>query len=259
MLNPLSNDLAAMRQSLLFSGLEALAYNINRKQSNLKFFEFGKTYHNYESGYTENKHLTLLITGERTIDSWNTENKTSDFFYLKGIIESIFSKLGVSKLKSSPLKSDLLSEGMILSLGKNQLVEFGIVKRNTAKKIGVSQQVLFADFNWDNIIEIAKFNKIKFNAISKYPEVKRDFALLLDEKTTFNEIHQISKQSEKKLLKNISLFDVYQGDKLPFGKKSYAVSFTLEDKEKTLTDKQIDKIMKKLQNSFEKQLGAELR
>jgi phenylalanyl-tRNA synthetase beta chain len=259
MLNPLSNDLAAMRQSLLFSGLEALAYNINRKQSNLKFFEFGKTYHNYESGYTENKHLTLLITGERTIDSWNTENKTSDFFYLKGIIEGIFSRLGVSKLKSSPLKSDLLSEGMILSLGKNKLVEFGIVKRNTAKKIGVSQQVLFADFNWDNIIEIAKFNKIKFNAISKYPEVKRDFALLLDEKTTFNEIHQISKQSEKKLLKNISLFDVYQGDKLPSGKKSYAVSFTLEDKEKTLTDKQIDKIMKKLQNSFEKQLGAELR
>lgn len=259
MLNPLSNDLAAMRQSLLFSGLEALAYNINRKQSNLKFFEFGKTYHNYESGYIENKHLTLLITGERYTDNWNTVSKTSDFFYLKGIIESIFSRLGVSKLKSSPLKTDLLSEGMILSLGKNQLVEFGIVKRNIAKKIGVSQQVLFADFNWDNMIEIAKFNKIKFNAISKYPEVKRDFALLIDNNVNFNEIYTISKQSEKKLLKDVTLFDVYEGDKLPSGKKSYAVSFTLEDKEKTLTDKQIDKIMNKLQSSFEKQLGAELR
>ena len=259
MLNPLSNDLAAMRQSLLFSGLEAVAYNINRKQSNLKFFEFGKTYHNYESGYIENKHLTLLITGERAIDSWNTVSKTSDFFYLKGIIESIFSRLGVSKLKSSPLKTDLLSEGMIFSLGKNQLVEFGIVKRNIAKKIGVSQQVLFADFNWDNIIEIAKFNKIKFNAISKYPEVKRDFALLIDNNVNFNEIYTIAKQSEKKLLKDVTLFDVYEGDKLPSGKKSYAVSFTLEDKEKTLTDKQIDKIMNKLQSSFEKQLGAELR
>ena len=259
MLNPLSNDLAAMRQSLLFSGLEALAYNINRKQSNLKFFEFGKTYHNYESGYIENKHLTLLITGERYTDSWNTVSKTSDFFYLKGIIESIFSRLGVSKLKSSPLKTDLLSEGMILSLGKNQLVEFGIVKRNIAKKIGVSQQVLFADFNWDNMIEIAKFNKIKFNAISKYPEVKRDFALLIDNNVNFNEIYTIAKQSEKKLLKDVTLFDVYEGDKLPSGKKSYAVSFTLEDKEKTLTDKQIDKIMNKLQSSFEKQLGAELR
>jgi phenylalanyl-tRNA synthetase beta chain len=259
MLNPLSNDLAAMRQSLLFSGLEALAYNINRKQSNLKFFEFGKTYHNYESGYIENKHLTLLITGERYTDNWNTVSKTSDFFYLKGIIESIFSRLGVSKLKSSPLKTDLLSEGMILSLGKNQLVEFGIVKRNIAKKIGVSQQVLFADFNWDNMIEIAKFNKIKFNAISKYPEVKRDFALLIDNNVNFNEIYTIAKQSEKKLLKDVTLFDVYEGDKLPSGKKSYAVSFTLEDKEKTLTDKQIDKIMNKLQSSFEKQLGAELR
>ena len=148
---------------------------------------------------------------------------------------------------------------MIFSLGKNQLVEFGIVKRNIAKKIGVSQQVLFADFNWDNIIEIAKFNKIKFNAISKYPEVKRDFALLIDNNVNFNEIYTIAKQSEKKLLKDVTLFDVYEGDKLPSGKKSYAVSFTLEDKEKTLTDKQIDKIMNKLQSSFEKQLGAELR
>jgi len=259
MLNPLSNDLAVMRQSLLFSGLEALSYNINRKQNNLKFFEFGKTYHNFESGYTENKHLTVLVTGNRTADTWHAANKSSDFFYLKGVIESIFTRLGVTKLKSSPIKTDVLSEGMILSLGKTKLVEFGIVKRATLKSFGISQEVLFADFNWDNVIEIAKFNKIKFTAISKYPEVKRDFALLLDEKVTFQEIHAIAKQSERKLLKDVNLFDVYQGKNLPSGKKSYAVSFTLQDNEKTLTDKQIDKIMSKLQNSFEKQLGAELR
>ena len=259
MLNPLSNDLAVMRQSLLYSGLEALSYNINRKQNNLKFFEFGKTYHNYESGYTENKHLTVLVTGNRTADSWQHANKPSDFFYMKGIIESIFSRLGVTKLKSSPIKTDVLSEGMVLSLGKMKLVEFGIVKRATLKSFGISQEVLFADFNWDNVIEVAKFNKIKFTSISKYPEVKRDFALLLDEKVTFEEIHTIAKQSERKLLKDVNLFDVYQGKNLPSGKKSYAVSFTLQDKEKTLTDKQIDKIMSKLQNSFEKQLGAELR
>jgi len=259
MLNPLSNDLAVMRQSLLFSGLEALSYNINRKQNNLKFFEFGKTYHSFESGYTENKHLTVLVTGNRTSDIWNTLNKTSDFFYLKGVIESIFNRLGVTKLKTSPIKNDVFSEGIALSLGKTKLVEFGIVKRAILKPFGISQEVLFADFNWNNVIEVAKFNKIKFTPISKYPEVKRDFALLLDEKVTFEEIHTIAKQSEKKLLKDVNLFDVYQGENLPSGKKSYAVSFTLEDKEKTLTDKQIDKIMSKLQNSFEKQLGAELR
>ncbi len=259
MLNPLSNDLAIMRQTLLFSGLEAISYNINRKQNNLKFFEFGKTYHNYESGYNENKHLTLLITGNRNQETWNKQIKKTDFFYLKGIIESMFTRLGVTKLKSSPIKNDVLSEGLTLSLGKTKLVEFGIIKRKVAKHFDISQEVLFADFNWNNVVEVAKFNKIKYNSISKYPEVKRDFALLLDNNVNFNEIYTIAKQSEKKLLKDVTLFDVYQGDKLASGKKSYAVSFTLEDKEKTLTDKQIDKIMTKLQHSFEKQLGAELR
>lgn len=259
MLNPLSNDLAVMRQSLLFSGLEAVSYNINRKQQNLKFFEFGKTYHQYESGYVENKHLSILITGNRNSENWTNTSKTSDFFYLKGIIEQLFSRLGVTKLKATPIKTDVLSEGITLSLGKTKLVEFGIAKRQILKSFGISQEVLFADINWNNVIEVAKFNKIKFTPITKFPEVKRDFALLLDDKVTFEEIHTIAKQSEKKLLKEVSLFDVYQGKNLPEGKKSYAVSFSLQDNEKTLTDKQIDKIMSKLQNSFEKQLGAELR
>jgi phenylalanyl-tRNA synthetase beta chain len=259
MLNPLSKDLAVMRQSLLFSGLEAISYNINRKQQNLKFFEFGKTYHKYDSGYTENKHLSVLLTGNRNSDSWTNTNKPSDFFYLKGSIEQLFARLGVTKLKASPITTDTLSEGITLSLGKTKLVEFGVVKRSILKSFGISQEVLFADINWDNVIEVAKFNKIKFTPITKYPEVKRDFALLLDDKVTFSEIYTIAKQSEKKLLKDVSLFDVYQGENLPEGKKSYAVSFSLQDNEKTLTDKQIDKIMLKLQHSFENQLKAELR
>ena len=258
-LNPLSADLSVMRQTLLFSGLESIAYNINRKQNNLQFYEFGNTYHNYESGYTENKHLTLFLTGNRTKDSWLGSQKKTDFFYFKGIIENILSRLGVQKLQASPFKTDMLSEGIILSLGKTKLVEFGIVKRKSLKSFGIAQEVLFADFNWDNILEVAKFNKTKFTDIAKNPEVKRDFALLINDSVSFNDIYTLAKQSERKLLKDVSLFDVYEGSKLPEGKKSYAVSFTLQDDNKTFTDKQIDKVMSKLQATFEKQLGAELR
>jgi len=259
MLNPLSNDLSVMRQSMLFSGLEAIAHNLNRKQNNLKLFEFGKTYHDFDGSRKENKHLTLLVTGNRNTERWNSETKTSDFFYLKGIVTAILDRLGISKLKSSPFKNDTLSEGLIFSLGKMKMVEFGIVKNPTLKSFGISQEVLFADFNWDNILEVAKRNIITFKDIPKYPKVRRDFALLLDDNISFESIYTIAKQSEKQLLKEVSLFDVYQGNKLPKGKKSYAISFTLQDENKTLTDKQIDKIMNKLQASFKKQLGAELR
>ena len=259
MLNPLSNDLAVMRQSMLFSGLEAVSHNKNRQQSDLTFYEFGKTYHKYESGYTENKHLTLFATGNRTIESWMGTHQKTGFFYFKGIVEGILGRLGATKLKASPIKTDVLSEGVSLSLGKLKLVSFGIVKRNILKAFDIDQEVLYADFNWDNVLEVAKFNKIKFTAIPKFPEVRRDFALLIDEQTRFEEIYNIARQTEKKLLTNVNLFDVYQGDKLPKGKKSYAVSFTLQDPDKTLNDKQIDKIMSKLQNAFEKQLNAELR
>ncbi len=258
-LNPLSTDLSVMRQTLVFSGLEAITYNINRKQRNLQFFEFGNTYHNYESGYTENKHLTIFVTGNRTQNSWVGSQKQTDFFYFKAIIEHLLLRLGVQKLKASPLKNDMLCEGLTLSLGKTKLVEFGTVKQKSLKSFGINQEVLFADFNWNNVLEVAKFNKTKFATIAKYPAVKRDFALLIDDKITFDEIYTLAKQSERNLLKDITLFDVYQGSKLPENKKSYAVSFTIQDENKTLTDKQIDKIMSKLQATFEKQLGAELR
>jgi phenylalanyl-tRNA synthetase beta chain len=259
MLNPLSNDLSAMRQSMLFSGLEAVAYNINRKQNDLKLFEFGKTYHTYNDAREEYKHLTLLVTGNRDTERWTTSSKTSDFFYLKGNVISIFDRLGITRLKTTPVKNDIFSEGLNLSLGKTKLVEFGIVKKQILKAFGISQDVLFADFNWDNVLDVAQHNTIKFKDIPKYPKVRRDFALLLDDNVTFESIYTIAKQSERQLLKDVNLFDVYQGKNLPKGKKSYAVSFTLQDEHKTLTDKQIDKIMNKLQASFEKQLGAELR
>jgi len=259
MLNPLSNDLSVMRQSLLFSGLEAISHNVNRKRTDLKFFEYGKTYHNYGDNKEELKHLTLFLTGNKTSESWNNPQSSSDFFYLKGIISATLERLGIIRFNTKPFKNDVFSEGLLLEQGKTKLVEFGLVKNSILKHFGISQAVVYADFNWDAIIEIAKRNSISFKAISKYPEVRRDFALLLDNKVLFEDIYTISKQTEKQLLKSVNLFDVYQGKNLPNGKKSYAVSFTFQDENKTLTDKQVDKIMSKLKSNFETKLGAELR
>ena len=259
MLNPLSNDLKVMRQSLLFSGLESISYNLNRKNNSLKLYEFGKTYHKYEKGYQEDKHLTIFVSGARTKDSWTSLSQNSEFFYLKGIVMSILERIGVTNIKTSPVKSDVFSEGIVLSLGKNKLVEFGVIKKKILKEFGIKQEVLFADFDWTSILSISGKKKIKVSMLPKFPSVKRDLALLLDEKITFKEIYDLAFQSERNLLKDVGLFDVYQGDKLPEGKKSYAVSFVLQDNNKTLEDRQIDKIMQKLQQSFEKNLGAVLR
>ncbi|MBU2930157.1 phenylalanine--tRNA ligase subunit beta [Winogradskyella psychrotolerans] len=259
MINPLSSDLEVMRQSLLFSGLEAVAHNINRKRNDLKLFEYGKTYHQFNESREEFKHLSLFVTGNKTEERWNAAANPSDFFYLKGTIEVVLERLGLTRFKSAPSTSDVISEGMSFSVGKKKIVDFGLVKKSVLKHFGISQNVLFADFNWDNVIEMAKYNKIKFSAISKYPSIRRDFALLLDNKVTFEDIDTIAKQTERHLLKNVSLFDVYEGKNLPAGKKSYAVSFTFQDENKTLNDKQIDKIMSKLQANFENKLAAELR
>lgn len=259
MLNPLSNDLKVMRQSLLFSGLESVSYNINRKNSSLKLFEFGKTYHKYESGYTESKRLTLFISGARSKESWKVASQSSDFFYLKGIVSTVLERLGLSNLKTTPVKSDVFAEGITLSLGKTKLVELGVVKRNILKEFSIKQEVLFADFDWQTILNLVGKKKVKVADLPKFPAVKRDLALLLDDKITFKEIYQLANQSERKLLKQVDLFDVYQGKNLPEGKKSYAVSFVLQDETKTLADKQIDKIMQKLQQTFEKNLNATLR
>ena len=259
MLNPLSSDLSAMRQSLLFSGLEAISFNINRKRSDLKFFEFGKSYHKIPSGYEENKHLTLLVTGNRQNESWTNAQSKSDFFLFKGYINTILSRLGLDKkVTSLPFENDVFAEGLALAVGKEVIVEFGTVKKSVLKHFDIKQEVLYADFAWDKIQKYVS-TKIKFTDIPKYPEVRRDLALLLDENVPFEQIYNIAKQTEKGLLKDVNLFDVYTGNNLPEGKKSYAVSFILQDDSKTLTDTQIDKIMSKLQGNFESQLGACLR
>ena len=259
MLNPLSNDLSVMRQSLLFSGLEAVSRNINRRRSDLKLFEFGKTYHNYDKKYIENKHLTLFITGDKNAESWNSSHQPSNFFYLKGVIMAVLDRFNLSRAKASPIDNDMFSEGLSLKIGDKQVVHFGLVAKKILKHFDISQEVLYADFNWDYVIEMVKDNKITFKELAKYPESRRDFALLVNDNISFEAIDTIARQTEKRLLKDVDLFDVYQGSTLPAGKKSYAVSFKFRDDHSTLTDLQVDKIMKKLQTNFEEQLGAELR
>jgi phenylalanyl-tRNA synthetase beta chain len=258
MLNPLSSDLATMRQSLLFSGLEAISYNINRKSTDLKLFEFGKTYHNYPSGYEEKKHLTLFLTGNRNQETWTSAQKPTDFFLFKGYVNAILERLGIQKTQNQPLSTDVFAEGIAISLGKETVVELGVVKKSILKHFGIKQEVFFADFNWAAILKLVS-NKIKYTEIPKYPEVRRDLALLIDQAVTYENIYTIARQTEKSLLKNIDLFDVYEGQNLPEGKKSYALSFSIQDSSKTLTDEQIDKIMNKLQKNFETELGAVLR
>ena len=257
-LNPLSNDLSVMRQSLLFSGLEAVAYNINRKNNSLKLFEFGTSYHKFESGYVEDKHLTLTLCGNRNKESWNTENKKADFFYLKGLVISLMERFGISS-KPSPSKNDIFSEGISLKQGKVKLVDFGVVKKSIVKEFGIKQEILFADFNWQNVMKAVNNKSVKVKELSKFPTVKRDLSLLLDNTISFSELYATAFQVERQLLKSVDLFDVYQGDNLPEGKKSYALSFQLQDESKTLNDKQIDKVMLKLQNAFESEFKAELR
>lgn len=258
MLNPLSSDLSAMRQSLLFSALETVSFNINRKRADLKLFEFGKTYHKLPSGYDENKHLTLTVTGSRLAESWSYAQKPVDFFMFKGYINLVLTRLGINKTQTQPIANDVFAEGIAIAVGNETIVEFGTIKKSILKHFDIKQDVFFADFNWGAIIKLVT-GKIKYVEISKFPEVRRDLALLVDQEVSFESVYSIAKQTEKTLLKDVSLFDVYEGQNLPEGKKSYAVSFTLQDSSKTLTDEQIDKIMTKIRQNLEKETGAQLR
>jgi len=258
-LNPLSTDLSVMRQTLLSSALEAVSYNINRKNTEIKLFEFGKTYHKYDEDYQEEKHFSLVISGNRASDSWTLPTRKSDFFFGKGIIKSVLERVGITSFQSRPTKNDIFSEGIAMYLGKHKIVDFGVIKSSVLKQFGIKQEVLFADFNWDVMLQMIKHKTIKVSALSKFPSVKRDLALLLDDSISFNEVYNLAFQVDRKLLKSVDLFDVYQGDKLPEGKKSYALSFVLEDETKTLNDKQIDGVMHKIQQIFETKLSAVLR
>src|SRR5690606_10327824 len=259
MLNPLSHDLSAMRQSMLFSGLEVIAYNSNRKNSDLKLFEFGKTYHNFPGGRTETKHLSVFITGLKTDGNWALPDTQSNFFFGKGTVATIIQRLGLENYTEEITENDIFSEGISFKRNKETIVEFGIVEKKITKELDVDAEVFYADFNWDVVLKQISVKNFKLKPISKFQAAQRDFALLLDTSVEFGSLRDAAFSTEKKLLKAINLFDVYTGKNLPEGKKSYALTFTIQDDEKTLTDKQIDKIMGKLQQKFETDFGAVLR
>ena len=256
--NPLSADLSVMRSSMLYSGLESIRHNINRKNKRLKLFEFGKTYHKPES-YQEIKHLTLFITGSKTRENWLTQHEPMSFFYIKGMVISLLQKLGLQNVQAHSTNNELFAEGVSLFYEEDKIGVLGRIDAKISRNFDIEQPVLYADLRWSELLEISKSIENSFQEIPKYPAVRRDFALLIDQDIKFSDIEKTAHQTDKKLLQNIDLFDVYEGEKLPKGKKSYAVSFTFQDFKKTLTDKQVDKQMKKLQQAFEKELDAQLR
>lgn len=266
--NPLSSDLNAMRQTLLFGGLESIAYNINRKSNSLRLFEFGKAYtfhkkegENHLKQYHEEDKLSLFITGNKTAQSWNSREEKTDFFNLKACCEMVLARLGLKpdNLSVSACEEDIYREGLTYTQNGKHVVTLGMLSSKVLKTTDIEQDVYYAEFSWENILKIVKNHTIGYMPMPKFPAVKRDLALLLDKKVTFKEVKDLALRTEKNILKSVSLFDVYEGEKLGEGKKSYAVSFTLQDDEKTLTDKQIDRIMNKLMGTYKHQLGAEIR
>lgn len=256
MLNPLSHELSVLRQSMLFSGLEVIEYNSNRKNVDLKLFEFGKTYHNFPGGRTENKHLSIFITGLTHQGNWARPDSKSNFFFGKGYIAAIMERLGLDDYTESSSQMEFFSEGITFERNKTAIVELGIVKKKIAQHFDVEAEVFYADINWDAVLKQINPKNVKFQPIPKYPAALRDMALLLDDAVSFEALRLAAMTVEKKLLKSVDLFDVYRGKSLPEGKKSYALTFKIEDEEKTLTDKQIDKIMNKLKLKFETEFGA---
>ena len=270
-MNPLSTDLNVMRQTLLFGGLESIQHNVNRKRQNLRFFEFGNVYtfdpekqndDDPMQAYKEQYHAALWLTGKRVEGSWAHVNEDSTFYELSAYVENILRRIGVKpgvivrKKSENPIFSAGLS---IENRGGKLLIEMGIITKKLLKQFGLDNPVYFAELNWTALMKVIKKNEVLYTEVPKFPAVSRDLALLVDNSVEFAQIEQIARQTEKKLLKKVELFDVYEGDKLPAGKKSYAVNFILQDEEKTMGDKQIDAIMQKLIANIKKQLNAELR
>jgi phenylalanyl-tRNA synthetase beta chain len=270
-INALSSDLSVMRQTLLFGGLENINRNVNRKNADLKFYEFGNCYYyNAENkkedetlaAYSEDFHLGLWLTGNKHAQSWSATDQKSSVYELKAYIENIFRRLGINlkSLVTSEYSDDLWSEALtVYSRSGKKIAVYGIVHPKIRKITDIDQEVYFADLNWNNMLSELGEHNVQYAELSKFPEVKRDLALLIDKNITFAEIEKIAFETERKLLKKVNLFDVYEGKNLEVGKKSYAVSFILIDETKTLNDVQIDGIMKRLQNNFETKLGAKLR
>ena len=270
-MNPLSTDLNVMRQSLLFGGLESIQHNVNRKRGNLRFFEFGNVYtfdpakKNDDDpmlAYKEQYHAALWVTGKRVEGSWAHANEESSFYELSAYVENILRRIGVKPgmIVRKKSESSIFSSGLTIeNRGGKKLIEMGIITKKLQKQFGLDAPVFYAELNWTALMKVIKKNEVLYTEVPKFPAVSRDLALLVDNSVEFAQIEQIARQTEKKLLKKVELFDVYEGDKLPAGKKSYAVNFILQDEEKTMGDKQIDAIMQKLIANIKKQLGAELR
>ena len=271
LLNPLSEDLCVLRQTLLFGGLESLRFNINHKSPNLKMYEFGKTYSfksnekdgsNRLGAYSEELHLGLWITGNMIENSWTNKNQQYSFYNIKAYVENIFTRLGVNigLMFFKEFTSDLYSSALqITDRNEKVYATMGIISNKVLKLAELKAQIFYADISWQLLMKINRKNIVSYKEISKFPSVSRDLALLLDKKITFQEIEAVAYQTERNLLKKIELFDVYEGNNLPENKKSYAINFTLQDPNKTLTDKQIDKVMKALMNNFKHKLQADLR
>ncbi len=258
-LNPLSSDLDVMRQSMLYSGLEAIARNQNRKAPDLKLYEFGKVYSVNEDKYVETQRFAIFITGANTAEAWNEKVSPVSFYNLKAVVDGIITKLNVKDFTVEDATCKKLAYGLQYMRGSKQLVKFGQVAKASLKLADVDKDVYYADFNFDLVLSLARKNKIVYQDISKFPAVRRDLSMLIDKNVSFGTLKQIAQKTERKLLKEVNVFDVYEGDKLPAGKKSYALSFIIEDIEKTLTDKAIDSIMQKLIYNLEKEAGAEIR
>ena len=270
-MNPLSSDLNVMRQTLLFGGLESIQHNVNRKRQNLRFFEFGNVYtfdpekqndDDPMQAYKEQYHCGLWVTGKRVEGSWAHANEDSSFYELSAYVENILRRIGVKPGMIVRKKSEnsTFSNGLTIeNRGGKKLIEMGIITKKLQKQFGLDNPVYYAELNWTALMKVIKKNEVLYTEVPKFPAVSRDLALLVDNSVEFAQIEQIARQTEKKLLKKVELFDVYEGDKLPAGKKSYAVNFILQDEEKTMGDKQIDAIMQKLIANIKKQLNAELR
>jgi phenylalanyl-tRNA synthetase beta chain len=267
--NPLSNDLGSMRQTLLYGGLESIAYNANRKNPDIRLYEFGNCYFfkgsnlkdNPVRNYREEEHLALFVTGDKENANWALPAAKTSFFQLKSYAENVLKRMGFSvvNLKVDGLTNELISEGISYSINGKKLVDFGTISAKTLKAFGIERPVYYADFSMDTLFVELKNNKVVFAELPKYPEVRRDLALLLDKTVQFNQLRDLALRSERKLLRSVDLFDVYEGKGVPEGKKSYAISYILRDDEKTLNDQQIEKIMQKLISAYERELGAQLR
>lgn len=257
-LNKLSEELGVMRQAMVFSGLESLKYNINRKQSNLKFFEFGRTYTFQDGDYREQEQLALFLTGDQTDESWNVDKKSIDFYNISSTVHKILDKFSLAEFDSVPTSNPVFDYGLDLSKDGQLLVSLGKISPKVQKVAEVTQDVFYAEFNWAKMLK--KYGKkILYKPVPKFPEVRRDLSLVLDEHVSFQQILELAKKESKKLVKRINVFSIYQGDSIGEGKKSYALSFILQDENKTLNDKAIDKTMNGLIASFENDLNAIIR